>query len=141
MKTRSPVLFATAAFAVLALALSAPAVAKEKPVLNRGTPGETIIELVGRPDEITKIKSDEFKAETWIYRRRLEHTVYQTANQQAFIPAMVGFDSGGMIMGKALVPDYKLKYAAAYQVTALLMINDQLHLARQWVAKTEDYAN
>ena len=141
MKTRYSVATVIATLVVFAIALALPARAGEKPVLNRGMTDEAILALIGKPDEVTKIKSDEFQAETWIYRRKVEQTVYQTANLQAFIPAVVGFDSGGIVMGKAVVPDYRLKYAAAYQVTALLMVNGKLYMGRQWFTKSEDYAN
>ena len=141
MKTRYSVATVIATLVVFSIALTLPAGAGEKPVLNRDMPGDTIIALIGKPDEITKIKSDKFQAETWTYRRKIEQTVYQTANLQAYIPAVVGFDSGGIVMGTAMVPDYRLKYAAAYQVTALLMVNGKLYMGRQWFAKSEDYCN
>ncbi len=145
MKTRSflPAAFAAFMFITAAVLASAAAVqpAKAKPVLDKGMEAATIIQLVGQPNEITPIKSGDSKAETWLYRRKVGQTVFQTANTEALIPAMVGFDSGGMIIGRALVPDYRLKYAAAYQVTALLMVDGKLQLGRQWIQKTEEFAN
>ncbi len=145
MKTRSLYSAALTALVFFVAPLLASAAddqpAKTKPVLDKGMAAAAIIQLVGQPNEITPIKSDSSKAETWVYRRKVGQTVFQTANTQAFIPAVVGFDSGGMIMGKALVPDYRLKYAAAYQVTALLIVDGKLQLGRQWIQQTEEFAN
>jgi len=115
--------------------------AKSKPVLDKGMDAATILQLAGKPDEVRPIKSNETKAETWIYRRKLGQTVFQTANTQAYIPAMVGFNAGGPVIGQALVPDYRLKYARAYQMTALLMVDGKLHLAKQWVTQEEEFAD
>lgn len=127
--------------AVAGASAAAPQPAKAKPVLDKGMDAATIIQLVGQPDEITPIKTDGGKAETWIYRRKIGQTVYQTANTQAFIPAMVGFQASGPVIGKALVPEYRLKYLRAYQVTALLMVDGKLQLGRQWVAQDEQFAD
>jgi hypothetical protein len=114
---------------------------RTKPVLEKGMPGTTIIQLVGKPDEINPIQSEGTHSETWIYRRKLDETVKQTANTQAYIPAMVGFDAGGVVIGRALVPEYRLKYIRHYQVTALLMVDGKLQLGRQWVAPDEQFAD
>jgi hypothetical protein len=115
--------------------------ARTKPVLEKGMPGTTIIQLVGKPDEINPIQAEGTHSETWIYRRKLDETVKQTANTQAYIPAMVGFDAGGVVIGRALVPEYRLKYIRNYQVTALLMVDGKLQLGRQWVAQDEQFAD
>src|SRR5262245_16013896 len=101
MKTSPFALFAFLATAVAAFATSP---AHAKPVLGKGMDAATIIHLVGQPDEISPLKSPEGKAETWIYRRKAAETIQQTANTQAFIPAMVGFQASGLVIGKALVP-------------------------------------
>jgi hypothetical protein len=141
MKTRCLacfLLFAAAAVGVWAAPVKA---VKAKPVLDKGMESALIAQLVGEPDEINPMKSDAGKAETWIYRRKVSQTIQQTANTQAYIPAMVGFDSGGMIIGQALVPQYRLKYIRAYQVTALLMVDGKLHLGRQWTEEDEQFAD
>ena len=130
-------------FVATAVGVSAAATqpAKAKPVLDKGMEAATIIQLVGQPDEINPLKSHDLKAETWIYRRKVSQTIQQTANTQAYIPAMVGFDSGGVIIGKALVPEYRLKYIRAYQVTALLMVDGKLQVGRQWIDQDEQFAD
>ncbi len=117
------------------------ALAKEKPVLEKGMPAAMIIQLVGKPDEISPLKSSEGQAETWIYRRKIGQTVHQTANTQKTIPAMTGFTASGPTIGQAIVPDYRLKYVRAYQVTALLMLDGRLQLGRQWVSRDEQFAD
>ncbi len=135
MKTRLPLLIAV--FALTAGLASA----KEKPVLEKGMPAAMIIQLVGQPDEISPLKSGEGKAETWIYRRKVGQTVHQTANTETTIPALTGFTASGPTIGSAIVPDYRLKYVCAYQVTALLMVDGRLQLGRQWFARDEQFAN
>jgi hypothetical protein len=140
MKTPFLALFVFVA-AVVGVSAAAPQPAKAKPVLDKGMDAATIIQLVGKPDEITPLKSENSRAETWIYRRKTGQTIQQTANTQTFIPAMVGFDAGGMVLGKALVPEYRLKYIRDYQVTALLMVDGKLQLGRQWAAQDEQFAD
>jgi hypothetical protein len=137
---KSRLFFLLSCLASVALAAS-PSANHNKTVLNKGMSGAAIIQAYGQPDEIVPMKVAEGKAEKWIYRRKLGHTVQQTANTEAFIPAMVGFTAGGMTIGRALVPDYRLKYIADYQVTALLMVNDQLQLGRQWSQRDESFAD
>jgi hypothetical protein len=135
MKTRLAVIIALAAL------VTSTTFAKEKPVLEKGMPAEVILQLVGKPDEISPLKSGESQAETWIYRRKIGQTVHQTANTQKTIPAMTGFTASGPTIGQAIVPDYRLKYVRAYQVTALLMVDGRLQLGRQWVARDEQFAD
>ena len=145
MKTR--VLFCAAAAALMFIAApvlrsgETAASAKGKPVLEKGMEAAAIIKIAGQPDEVHPMKSEGVKAEKWIYRRKVDQTVFQTANTQAFIPALVGFDAGGMVIGRAVVPEYRLKYAELHQVTALLIVDGKLHLGRQWFEQTEQFAD
>jgi hypothetical protein len=132
--------FVFAMTAGIALAAGEPT-KQAKPVLQKGMDAASILRLVGKPDEISPLKSDTTAAETWIYRRKVGQTIQQTANTQAFIPAMVGFDAGGPVIGKAVVPQYRLKYIREYQVTALLMVDGKLQLGRQWVTQDEQFAD
>jgi len=142
MKSR---LLLCAVFSSLLLAaapvLRAAAPAPAKPVLGKGMAAAEIVRLIGRPDEIKPMKAEGVTAEQWIYRRKVDQTVYQTANTQNAIPALVGFDGGGAVIGTAIVPSYRLKYAEQFQVTALLLIDGKLHLGRQWLEQTESFAD
>jgi hypothetical protein len=135
MKTRLPLLVAV--FALIAGFASA----KEKPVLEKGMPAAQIVQLVGEPDEISPLKGNEGQAETWIYRRKIGQTVHQTANTETSLPAMTGFTANGPTIGRVIVPDYRLKYVRAYQVTALLMVDGRLQLGRQWFTRDEQFAD
>ena len=137
MRIRLVALLACAA----ATAVAADQSPRAKPILEKGMTAAAIIQSVGKPAEIEVLSSSEGKAEKWIYRRKLGQTVHQTANTQTFIPAMTGVQGGGPVVGEAVVPEYRLKYVSAYQVTALLMINDQLHLGRQWTEREEKFAD
>ncbi len=134
MKAKIPALFAF-------LFAAAGAIAAGQPVLEKGMEGAAIKKIAGQPAEIQEMKADGVKAEKWIYRRILNEGTIQTANTQAYVPAMVGFDSGGMKTGKTLVPEYRLKYVKVYQVTALLMVDGKLERGRQWTEREESFAD
>lgn len=139
MKAKIP---ATLAFLLAASgALAAGQPAATQPVLEKGMEGAAIRQLVGQPTEIQALPASEVKAEKWIYRRKLTEGTYQTANTQAYLPAMVGFNAGGMVVGKTLVPDYRLKFVKVYQVTALLLVDGKLERGRQWTEREESFAN
>lgn len=125
-----------------ALAATAGLHAAPKPVLEKGMAGSTIVQLVGRPDEVQPLKAPEGKAEKWIYRRKVNQTIIQSANMQAFEPAFVGNDGTGRpMLGTVVVPDYRIKYVALYQVTALLMVDGKLQLGRQWKEQEEKFTD
>ncbi|MDI1251023.1 MAG: hypothetical protein PSV13_19330 [Lacunisphaera sp.] len=139
----NPRLLLCAVFCSLLLA-AAPmlrAAAPAKPVLGKGMAAAEIVRLIGRPDEIKPMKAEGVTAEQWIYRCKVDQTVYQTANTQSTIPALTGIDGGGVVIGTAIVPSYRLKYAEQFQVTALLLIDGKLHLGRQWFEQTESFAD
>ena len=112
-----------------------------KPILEKGMAAESIIMLVGKPDEVTAKPSADVKAEQWTYRRIIKSTVIQTANTERRIPAFTGYTAAGPIIGEAIEPDYRLKYARLYQITSLLMIDGKLFLGRQWQERREEFAN
>jgi hypothetical protein len=138
---KAKILASTAFLFACAAALAADKPAATQPILEKGMPGTAIQQLVGQPTEIQNLKSSDVKAEKWIYRRKLTEGTYQTANTEAYIPAMVGVQSTGMIVGKALVPDYRLKFVKVYQVTALLIVDGKLERGRQWTEREESFAD
>jgi hypothetical protein len=142
MKTRSLTLVVLTLFAAQTLVFAANTdTAKTKPILEKGMEGPAIIQAYGKPSEIQPMKNPDTNAEKWIYRRKVAQTVLQTANTQTTIPAFVGFNASGPVIDQIAVPDYRLKYIEAYQVTALLMIDGKLQLGRQWIEEEEKFAN
>ena len=138
MKIRAFLVLAFFASAVLARAESASA----QPVLEKGMAAADIMNLVGKPSEVIPMKTAEGKAERWIYRRKVGQTINQTANTQAYEPAMIGFGgTGGVMLGTVVVPEYRLKYVVGYQVTALLIVDGKLQLGRQWYEREEKFAD
>jgi hypothetical protein len=134
----------SASFAFLfacAAAFAAGQSSPTQPVLMKGMEGTAIQQLVGQPTEIQQLNSSDVKAEKWIYRRKLTEGTYQTANTQAYIPALVGVQSSGVVVGQALVPDYRLKFVKVYQVTALLIVDGKLERGRQWTEREESFAD
>lgn len=147
MKTRfhlSPIVIAVLAACALAVGASA---AETKPTRNlpplaQFMEGSFILRTYGRPSEIRPMKQpdDRLKVEQWIYRRRARENTVQTASNQTTIPAFIGNGGTGTPMIVDIpIPEYRLKHVVIYQVTALLMINDQLSYGTQWLEKDESY--
>jgi hypothetical protein len=126
----------------LAADTAAPAPARSKPRLEKGMSAEEIRQLLGRPNDIAKVKSPDDNAERWTYRRKIGQTVEQTANTRTFVLAMTGVNGDlAPQIGPVPVPEYRLKYIAAYQVTALLIVDGKLEFGRQWYERDERFAD
>ncbi len=138
---KAKILASLAFFTASVAALAADHSGAAQPVLEKGMDGSAIQQLVGQPAEIQPIGGSDVKAEKWIYRRKVNEGTYQTANTQAYIPALVGVQASGDVIGKALVPEYRLKYVKVYQVTALLIIDGKLERGRQWTEREESFAD
>jgi outer membrane protein assembly factor BamE (lipoprotein component of BamABCDE complex) len=106
------------------------------PVLKVGSTADEIVQLVGKPLDVTPKPSPEGKAEVWTYRRIVDQTTGQVAsgmnNVQAYnpIPGTTGS-----------APDlqFKLVHYTIYQVTSLLVFDGKLVTAKQWLEKVADY--
>lgn len=136
----------TSLLAALALALGAPAEeskpTRRLPPLKQFMEGSYILQTYGKPDEIRPMKQPDsrLKVEQWIYRRRAKENTVQTASNQTTIPAFIGNGGTGTPMiADVPIPEYRLKHVVIYQVTALLMINDQLSNGTQWMEMDETY--
>ena len=163
VKIRSLAALSIAAFAILAASTGAAAepaakpetapaektepatkgdTAKGKPVLDKGMDADTIIKHYGKPYEIkpVEIPEKDTKVERWIYRRKVKETTVQTASGQTMVPTYSGFSGTGVqSISEVAVPEYRLKHVIVYQVTELLMINDKLKIAKQWMGQEEKY--
>lgn len=109
---------------------SADAQKAVKPSLQKGMSAAAVIQLIGKPEQIKSMNAPEGKAETWIYRRLLSRIVTQEATGSRDIPAFDG--SVGAQMGTRPEIVYSNVTVETYQVTHLLMFNDQLVVAKQW---------
>jgi hypothetical protein len=116
-------------------------ISSTQPMLEKGMSADAILKIYGKPDDITPLKSSDLKAEKWTYRRILKQGVIQTADTQRTVTTFGGFGSGGTQMADAVEPDYRLKYVKIYQVTSLLMVDGKLTLGKQWVERSEAYAD
>ncbi len=140
MQPRLFILFAFLTVTGAAVAFVAPTGGKT--VLERGMDAATIRQAYGEPDEIVALPADGVKAEKWIYRRKAGETVHQTQNTQMKSLAMTGINGDGRpVVSEVFVPEYRIKYIASYQVTALMMVDGRLHLARQWYEREEKFTN
>jgi hypothetical protein len=102
----------------------------------------TIRQLIGDPVEVRKIETDGTSGESWIYRRRMGTHVTQEAVFVEQVPAFVGLGYGNSDNIDTIdVPAYRLKRTKLTQVTALLIVEDTLVFARQWVEREAAYEN
>jgi len=136
----------TSLLAALALTVGAAAddskSSRRLPPLTQFMAGSYILQTYGKPNEIRPMKQQDsrLKVEQWIYRRRAKENTVQTASNQTTIPAFIGNGGTGTpIIVDIPVPEYRLKHVVIYQVTALLMINDQLSNGTQWMEMDESY--
>ena len=103
---------------------------------------DTIRDLIGEPVEIKVLESDGAKAESWIYRRKIGTEITQEAVLTEQVPAYVGPGYGDKNNTDLItVPVYRFKRTTATQVTALLMVDGTLSLARQWIERDTVYEN
>lgn len=113
-----------------------------KPALEKGMTAETILQLIGKPQEIAPRASPEGKAETWTYRRILETKHLLVASAVETIPVFLrASPTEGNVMGTATRPIYNFKHITTYQVTALLMFDGKLVVAKQWREQEQSYDN
>jgi hypothetical protein len=110
-------------------------------MLEKGMPGETIIQLIGRPVEIAPLVHDEVIAEKWTYRRLVDERTVQEAATDYTIPAFIGFTASGPEIGTATQLGFHLKHVKTYQVTSLLMVDGKLVVAKQWREENQTYVN
>jgi hypothetical protein len=113
-----------------------------RPAIAKGMSGATIRQLIGDPFEIRKIETDGASGESWIYRRDMGTEVTQEAVLVEQVPAFVGPGYGNSDNIDLInVPSYRLKRTKLTQITALLMVEDTLVFARQWVERDTSYEN
>jgi hypothetical protein len=112
-----------------------------KPALTKGMTAETVIGLIGRPLQIKPMDAPEGKAEVWTYRRVAKKWTTQTAATTEEVPAFIGIGMGaaGDGMGSVTTPIYRLEHITVYQVTRLLMFEDQLVNAKQWLEQERSF--
>lgn len=135
--------------AVMAAEASAPAAAGSagatkagapaKPVLDKGMTAEQVRRAIGAPLAIKPMEAPAgSKAETWIYRRQIGTTMRQAAVTMKTQPMYIGPGFQNTVEDRPVM-DYQLEQITTYQVTALLMVDDHLVLARQWKETQRSY--
>ncbi len=113
-----------------------------KPVLDKGMTAETILRLVGKPDEIVPVAVSDGKAEKWIYRRFMGTEHLLDATTEETIPVFLRANlAEGNVMGTATRPIFNLKHVTKFQMTALLMYEGELVVAKQWQEVSQSYDN
>jgi hypothetical protein len=132
------------------LALIAPAIVARadtptsdksaKRALEKGMSTDDVLAIVGKPADVIPMGTDG-KAERWVYRREIGTQIVQTANTYTTEPRYIGSNMDGPMVADVKIPDYRLKRVTVYQVTALLMFEGKLVIARQWRENDERYVN
>ncbi len=121
---------------------AAAAEARKLPPLQQFMEADFIRSTYGKPSEIRPMKQPDgrIKVEQWLYRRRVKENTVQTASNQTTVPAFIGFSgSGSPIITDVIIPEYRLKHVVIFQVTALLMVDNQLSYGTQWMEMDESY--
>jgi hypothetical protein len=112
----------------------------KKKTLEKGMTADAVLATAGKPAEIKPMAAPdpETKVEQWIYRRKLKETSVPVATGQHTVQTFGGTAVGGGVnIVETPVIDYSQKLVAVYQVTALLMINGKLEIAKQWVEQDD----
>ncbi|HEY4302655.1 MAG TPA: hypothetical protein VGM73_17420 [Candidatus Didemnitutus sp.] len=107
--------------------------------LEKGMTAGQIVALIGKPESIEKMKAGDAKAEKWIYRRDLGHRVEPDATTVVNEETFVGIGGNSNMIGTRPVMQYSMKQIDTYRVTALLMVNDKLVVAKQWNEQKVSY--
>ena len=113
--------------------------AKKRPI-EKGMTAEELLATAGKPAEIKPMTAPDpaTKVEQWIYRRKLRENSVPVATGQHTVQTFGGMGvGGGTNIVETPVIDYSQKIVTIYQVTALLMVNGKLEIAKQW-AEQED---
>jgi len=119
-----------------------PGEAESKAVLDKGMSASEVIKLIGEPASIAPLKTDAGKAEKWTYRQLTDDRVTQEATSVANEAAFIGTGGqGANDLGSRPTLHFTLKHTKTYRVTALLMIDDKLVVARQWTEQRVSYDN
>jgi hypothetical protein len=121
---------------LITTAPAAPA-APARPPLEKSMAADAIVQAVGKPAEVVPMEAEGTKAETWYYRRKLK----QVAVTEPILSVQSGPNWGNMTVRSDPVTQYRQKYVITHQVTALLLVDGKLTLARQWVEESQSYAN
>jgi hypothetical protein len=106
-------------------------IAPSPKALNQGMTAEEVIQRIGRPAEIRKIKAD-IPAEVWIYYRDLGSEYTMIASTTHSIPIQ-NFATGTMTSTPEL--DFRPERIDTTQHTELLMINGKLTSYKQFAQK------
>jgi hypothetical protein len=114
----------------------------KKKMIEKGMNTDEITKLFGQPKEIKPMESPDpaTKVEQWIYRRKLKEVATQEATGQHMVPTFGGINPGGQpIMVDVPQIEYRPKIVVIYQVTALLMVNGRLEIAKQWTEQEDTH--
>jgi len=102
---------------------------------------ETVRLIAGIPAEIQPVKAPEGVAEKWIYRRMVgQHTRQVDVGEGAVNCHYESPEFTDMAFSRRVgIPIRRIEKTTVYQVTALLMYNQKLVVARQWKEATTSY--
>jgi hypothetical protein len=97
-----------------------------KPTLKKGMTADTILGLVGRPQQISTIQSEAGSGEVWVYRRVEQQYAQPAAVTMEMVPGFTGVVVQGSGIRDFSVPSYRLEKVKVIQVTSLLMFGGRM---------------
>lgn len=116
------------------------ATSSDQVYLDKGMAADAITAKLGKPERVEKLKPETANAEKWTYRQLVGHRVTQEATGATQEPAFIGTGGqGANDLGSRTVLTYQTKDIETYRVTALLMVNGKLELAKQWLEEKVRY--
>jgi hypothetical protein len=111
--------------------------------LEKDMDAETVRQIAGLPAEIHPMQAPEGVAEKWIYRRVIDSQTRQVNVGEAPVSChTLSPNFTEMPFSKRVgIPIRRIETTTIYQVTALLMYNNKLVIARQWKEASASYDN
>lgn len=108
-------------------------VPKGWPTLKKGMSADEVTRLIGKPESVKPLKTNEGAAEVWTYRREISRWTDERPMVQGEQEAFITPGAGGM--GTIYVPEYRMEHITDTQVSSLLMFEGQLVTATQKVER------
>jgi len=120
-----------------------PTMKSDRQPLEKGMRADVVRQLVGDPAEIHPIKAPEGSAEKWIYRRVVDTRTRLVNIGEGMVSCHYESpEFTDMPFARRVgIPITRMERTTIYQVTALLMCDNQLVVARQWKEAKACYEN
>ena len=109
-----------------------------RPTLEAGMTAEQIVQIVGKPNRVKKLKQDAIEAEVWYYSFDRPYGVRQIAAQMREVPYV---DPITGVMKMMQEPVYSEERSYLVETTELLIINGALAQSKRYRQVKRDILN